>query len=100
MKKPESSQSKVHRRDLLKGVAATGAAIAAGSYGTSTAKGASQSNLIQKENEKPGTRDWMLTKTRQLPGKINKILPNGRCPWIEGYCSATVCGPVRRSRSW
>ena len=88
MKKPESSQSKVHRRDLLKGVAAAGAAIAAGSYGTSTAKGASQSNLIQKENEKPGTRDWMLTKTRQLPGKINKILPNGRCPWIEGYCSA------------
>ena len=45
MKKPESSQSKVHRRDLLKGVAAAGAAIAAGSYGTSTAKGASQSNL-------------------------------------------------------
>ena len=29
----------------------------------------------------------MLTNTRQLPGKINKILPNGRCPWIEGYCS-------------
>ncbi len=50
MKKPESSQSKVHRRDLLKGVAAAGAAIAAGSYGTSTAKGDSQSNLIQEEN--------------------------------------------------
>ena len=88
MKKPESPQSKVHRRDMLKGVAAAGAAIAAGSYGTSTARGASQSNVIKKENEKPGTRDWMLTKTRQLPGKINKILPNGRCPWIEGYCSA------------
>ena len=67
MKKPKSSQSKVHRRDLLKGVAAAGAAIAAGSYGTSTAKGASQSNLIQEENKKPGTRDWMITKSRQLP---------------------------------
>ena len=45
-------------------------------------------DLIREENAKPGTRDWMLTNTRQLPGKINKILPNGRCPWIEGYCSA------------
>ena len=46
------------------------------------------SDLIQRENAKPGTRDWLLTKTRTVPGKINDILDNGRCPWIEGYCSA------------
>ena len=84
MKKPHSSPSHVQRRDLLKGAAVAGVSLATGP----TALGASQSDLIRKENEKPGTRDWMLTKTRQLPGKINKILRNGRCPWIEGYCSA------------
>lgn len=88
MKKSDSSQSKVQRRDVLKGAAAAGVTLAAGSYATPPLLAASQSDLIRKENEKPGTRDWQLTKTRQLPGKINKILPNGRCPWVEGYCSA------------
>ena len=45
-------------------------------------------DLIQRENAEPGTRDWLLTKTRTVPGKINKILDNGRCEVIEGYCSA------------
>ena len=88
MKKPHSSQSKVQRRDVLKGAAGAGVTLAAGSYATLPLLAAGHSDLIRKENEKPGTRDWQLTKTRQLPGKINKILPNGRCPWIEGYCSA------------
>ena len=86
------NQSAVNRRDLLKGVAVAGLGIAARAYGAPKKTGkpskSPKSDLIQRENAKPGTRDWMLTNTRQLPGKINKILPNGRCPWIEGYCSA------------
>ncbi len=46
-----------------------------------TAKG--RSNPIQRENEKPGTRDWMLQNTRIDPAT------KYRCPWIEGYCSRT-----------
>ena len=75
------NHTNLQRRDILKGVAAASLGLAAGAHGMSG------SDRIRKENEKPGTRDWMLTNTRQLPGKINKILPNGRCPWIEGYCS-------------
>jgi len=84
----------LNRRDIVKGVTLAGLGLAAGGLSPSSVfaqahvskKG--KHNLIQLENAKPGTRDWMLTKTRQLPGKINKILNNGRCPWIEGYCSA------------
>ncbi len=36
---------------------------------------------IRRENEKPGTTEWMLTTTRIDPAT------NYRCPWIEGYCS-------------
>ncbi len=35
----------------------------------------------------PGTRDWLLTKTYTVPGKINSNLLNGRSQVIEGYCS-------------
>ena len=38
-------------------------------------------NPIQSENQKPGTRDWMLTKTQIEP------MSRYRSPWIEGYCS-------------
>ncbi|MBK1877459.1 N,N-dimethylformamidase beta subunit family domain-containing protein [Pelagicoccus mobilis] len=84
----------IHRRDLIKGVTAAGLGLVAGGLSSSLAFAQSnvsssmRRNLIQVENAKPGTRDWQLTKTRQLPGKINKNLDNGRCPWIEGYCSA------------
>jgi hypothetical protein len=44
---------------------------------------ASSSNVITTENAKPGTRDWMLTKTGVDPKT------KYRCPWIEGYCSRT-----------
>ncbi len=102
MNESEESKKGMNRREALKGVTAAGLGLATGSIavpeslGQSSASNASRSassgqakrNLIQIENAKPGTRDWQLTKTRQLPGKINKILNNGRCPWIEGYCSA------------
>ena len=87
-------QNGLNRRDLIKGVAAASLGLAAGTfgapplYGNSNVSKSKRRNRIQLENAERGTRDWMLTKTRQLPGKINPILTNGRCPWIEGYCSA------------
>jgi len=84
----------IHRRDLIKGVTAASLGLAAGSagipelLGQASVSNSKRRNLIQLENAKPGTRDWQLTNTRQKPGKINNILDNGRCPWIEGYCSA------------
>ncbi len=70
----------LHRRDLLKGAAAAGLALTMGSL--SGAAAGAEDNLIVRENAKPGTRDWMLAKTRIDPET------NWRCPWIEGYCSA------------
>lgn len=40
-------------------------------------------DLIRRENERSGTRDWMLARTRIDP--VSKY----RSPWIEGYCSRT-----------
>lgn len=73
-----SDQVRVSRRDSLRAVAGLGASALAGS--TTTAAG-SKANLIQIENSKPGTRDWMLSSTRIEP--TSKY----RCPWIEGYAS-------------
>lgn len=42
--------------------------------------GALKKNIIQSENEKPGSTDWQLTRVR--PDKSGH-----RTPWIEGYCS-------------
>jgi hypothetical protein len=40
-------------------------------------------DLIRRENLRPGTADWMLTRTRVDPAT------KWRCPWIEGYASRT-----------
>ena len=94
MNESNESELSLNRRDALKGMAAASLGIATGAYGAqeepaSPPRSSSpERDLILRENAKPGTRDWQLTKTRQLPGKINRILNNGRCPWIEGYCSA------------
>ena len=40
-------------------------------------------DLIRRENERPGTRDWLLAHTRIDPAT------RYRCPWIEGFCSRT-----------
>ena len=90
----ESNENKstVNRRDLLKGAAVAGLTVATGAYGAPKNPGkpskSPKSDLIQRENAKPGTREWLLTKTRTVPGKINSILLNGRSQVIEGYCSA------------
>ncbi len=61
------------RRDFLKTSAAT---FAAASVAKTTPS--PRSDLIKKENARPGARDWQLTRVR----------PNGyNTPAIEGYCS-------------
>jgi hypothetical protein len=90
MSSKEEKKGTVGRRAVIKGAAATGLAAAAGThrFASSAERHTAGRDMIQRENTKPGTRDWLLTKTRTLPGKINKILNNGRCREIEGYCSA------------
>ena len=93
----KNSKRGIHRRDFIKGSAVASLGLTSGLVGIPSALGqltdpsiglSQGSNAIQLENAKPGTRSWQLTKTRQLPGKINAHLVNGRSPWIEGYCSA------------
>src|SRR5690242_5223046 len=79
------------RRELLKGVAGLGAiaALSGCSSVTKDSGGKTKTSipplkdLIRRENEKPGTHDWLLTNTR-----IDEATKY-RCPWIEGYCSRT-----------
>ena len=81
----KKSKRDLNRRDVLK------AAVAA-KVGLSAVAGAqtqmSSSNLIRLENEKKGTRDWLLrdievdTRTGKSP------VASGRSHIIEGYCSA------------
>jgi hypothetical protein len=65
------------RRRLLQGAAAAGV--------TATIQpgwlwGAPQAaNSVVQENQRPGTRDWMLNNTRIDPET------RYRSPWIEGY---------------
>ena len=90
MNKNPDSTGPVGRRSIIKGAASAGL-ISATSVPTilqASESRSAQPELVRNENSKPGTRDWMLTKTRTVPGKINKILYNGRCQQIEGYCNA------------
>lgn len=90
MKDKNNVKRGVQRRDLIKGAATAGLIAASGTHALVHADKtkALRSDSIQRENAKKGTRDWLLTKTRTVPGKINRILDNGRCREIEGYCSA------------
>ena len=47
-------------------------------------------NVITEENARPGTRDWMLTKTGIDPST------KYRCPRIEGYASRASVKPGER----
>jgi hypothetical protein len=63
------------RRETLQTLAGLGLAAMARA-------GDEKRSVIAEENAKPGTRDWLLTKTRVDPAT------KYRCPWIEGYASA------------
>ena len=80
--------SELSRRELLKSTAAAGLVLAAGVGGTSQSIAAAPAggNPICKENAKPGTRDWLLTKTDITK---NEPVELWRSPRIEGYCSVT-----------
>src|SRR5437667_6340694 len=81
----------ISRRDLIKGAVGLGAIAALSgcvyaakeSAGVSRKSAVGRRDLIRRENEKAGTRDWLLTNTRVDPKT------KYRCPWIEGYCSRT-----------
>src|SRR6185295_11397529 len=49
--------------------------------GATTVISKRKSDLIRDENEKAGTKDWILSKPA-----IDRSLKH-RCPWIEGYFS-------------
>src|SRR6266511_2343887 len=88
---PQDIECGITRRDLLKGALGLGAMAALSSCdyvekdsgGVTRKSVADQKDLVRRENEKAGTRDWLLTNTRVDPNT------NYRCPWIEGYCSRT-----------
>ena len=77
----------LRRRDVIKGAATAGIGIAAGAHTlVRAAEEAASQNLIQRENAKAGTRDWLLTKTDITADEPVELW---RSPRIEGYCSAT-----------
>jgi hypothetical protein len=84
----ENQNSGLTRRDLLKNAAAAGVAFNAGVQGSPQMAAAAPKgdNPITKENAKPGTQDWMLTKTDI---DDNEPVELWRSPRIEGYCSET-----------
>jgi N,N-dimethylformamidase beta subunit-like, C-terminal len=85
---PDESK-KTNRRELLKGALAAGTLAGLSPQSlfaddpSPVAKPVRAPDLIRAENQKPGTKDGLLTKTR-IDRKTK-----WRCPWIEGYCSRT-----------
>jgi N,N-dimethylformamidase beta subunit-like protein len=82
------------RRDVLSAVSTFGVAAMLpvvlpgcgttdGPAGSSAPITKRKSDLIRDENEKPGTKDWILTRPMIEPAVKH------RCPWIEGYFSRT-----------
>ena len=57
----------MNRRDLLKGVAGAGMAVALGPLAGCAAVRPGARDLIRSENAKLGTTDWLLTHTRADP---------------------------------
>ena len=89
MKHRQPNLRGISRREMLKGVTGAGALLALSGCSTlrpsvgNRALSPQISDLIVRENQRPGTTDWLLENTRiDPPTKY-------RCPWIEGYCSRT-----------
>ena len=83
MSEPASFDPTLDRRDVLKKAAAVGGTLAVTSLASALATPEPALRGLIRENEKPGTMDWLLKKTRVDPKT------KYRCPWIEGYCSHT-----------
>src|SRR5579872_3250034 len=82
-RRPESNSPGITRRDLLKGVVGLGAGVALAGCSTEEflPRKSRNPDLVRVENERTGTKDWLLQNTRIDPKT------KYRCPWIEGYCS-------------
>jgi hypothetical protein len=68
---------KQSRRDAIKTTAAASLGVASGAFAIPRGKrnlNIFGKDFIREENSKKGTRDWRLSKTKTVPGKINKIL--------------------------
>ncbi len=73
--------ARMPRRSFLKQASLLSSGAVIGGLGVSGEESKRDSTLIQRENQKPGARDWQLTRVR-LDHR------NGfRSPRIEGYCS-------------
>lgn len=94
--RPNTTPGGITRRKLLKSAAGLGALAAlSGCAGPGTKPGpdraaagaapvgARDGDRVRRENEKAGTKEWLLANTRIDPQT------KYRCPWIEGYCSRT-----------
>lgn len=72
-----------NRRDFLR---ATGAAATLLAISSRLPAAESADNLIVRENQKLGTKDWLLTRLEPTRGK-GEDAPWERRPAIEGFCS-------------
>ena len=76
------------RRQVLQIATACTAAPVLGGRGTlANGSAAADPERIRRENEHPGTRDWMASSVQVHPAT------KYRCPWIEGYVSKTSVNP-------
>ncbi|MEZ6053510.1 MAG: DUF6605 domain-containing protein [Planctomycetaceae bacterium] len=74
------SNGNLGRRDVLKGAVASSLGLTMAATTASAQQVQQASSLIERENERPGTTDWQLTRVRINKGKFRTSL-------IEGYCS-------------
>ncbi|MFM1769651.1 MAG: hypothetical protein RJA22_2180 [Verrucomicrobiota bacterium] len=79
--RPAAWTSRLSRRAVLR--AAAGLGVAAVLPRRAAGADARDPDRIRRENDRRGTRDWMLGRTGVDPAT------RYRCPWIEGYCSRT-----------
>jgi hypothetical protein len=80
-----SQRKEFGRRDLLKGAVASAAISGLAGAGQDETRDSRSTlhpnpNAVSKENTRPGTTDWQLTRVRVNEGKYRTSL-------IEGYCS-------------
>lgn len=85
------------RRDLLQLLCGGGTLATLGGCASSSTRGTDrgratprQRDLIRRENDRPGTQDWLLSRT------AIDTTTKYRCPWIEGYCADTSIRAGRR----
>ena len=83
-----SNERDWNRRGILKAAAASSLAAVINPASTQAQdKSTADRDRIRRENELPGTREWMTTKVAVDPKT------KYRSPWIEGFASRTSVRP-------